>query len=259
MKQGDAVLIWGATGGIGGYATQYVLNGGGTPVGVVSLPARAELLHAMGCEHVIDRKADGYQFWSDEHTQDEGEWRRLGKDVRSLIGEDPEIVLEHPGRPTMGASVFIAAGRHGRHVRGHVRLHDRVRQPAPLDEAEEHRLRHFANYRRRGTPTSHRRRQGPAAPVAGVPARPRSATPRSPCTATRPRASSGCCAWHPSRASASTTRRSGPASARTASPCSSATRLGSSDPRRAGRRRLPAQLSPAIAAATSSGASSGGQ
>ena len=31
MKQGDSVLIWGATGGIGGYAVQYVLNGGGTP------------------------------------------------------------------------------------------------------------------------------------------------------------------------------------------------------------------------------------
>src|SRR4029453_6566699 len=30
MKQGDVVLIWGATGGIGGYAIQYVLNGGGT-------------------------------------------------------------------------------------------------------------------------------------------------------------------------------------------------------------------------------------
>ncbi len=37
MKQGDVVLIWGATGGIGGYAVQYVLNGGGIPVGVVSL------------------------------------------------------------------------------------------------------------------------------------------------------------------------------------------------------------------------------
>ncbi len=109
MKQGDAVLIWGATGGIGGYAVQYVLNGGGTPVGVVSSPERAELLRDMGCEHVIDRKANGYRFWADEHTQDEGEWRRLGKDVRALIGRDPEIVFEHPGRSTMGASVFVAA------------------------------------------------------------------------------------------------------------------------------------------------------
>src|SRR3954470_4691741 len=49
MKQGDAMLIWGATGGIGGYAVQYVLNGGGTPVGVVSSDNKAEMLKAMGC------------------------------------------------------------------------------------------------------------------------------------------------------------------------------------------------------------------
>ena len=108
MKQGDNVFVWGATGGIGGYAVQYVLNGGGTPVGVVSSADKAALLHELGCEHVIDRREAGYKFWSDEHTQDESEWRRLGKDVRALIGEDPDIVFEHPGRSTFGASVFIA-------------------------------------------------------------------------------------------------------------------------------------------------------
>ena len=106
MKQGDTVLVWGATGGIGGYAIQYVLNGGGTPVGVVSSPERAALLHEMGCEAVIDRRAEGYTFWSDEHTQDESEWRRFGKQIRELAGDDPDIVFEHPGRSTMGASIF---------------------------------------------------------------------------------------------------------------------------------------------------------
>jgi crotonyl-CoA reductase len=107
MKQGDSVLIWGATGGIGGYAVQYVLNGGGTPIGVVSSPERAEMLNRMGCEAVIDRRAEGYQFWSDENTQDESEWRRLGKKIRDLNnGEDVDIVFEHPGRSTMGASIF---------------------------------------------------------------------------------------------------------------------------------------------------------
>ena len=66
MTQGQTVLIWGASGGIGAYACQYVLNGGGTPVGVVSSPERAALLHEMGVEHVIDRKAEGYRFWSDD-------------------------------------------------------------------------------------------------------------------------------------------------------------------------------------------------
>ncbi|HUC37622.1 MAG TPA: crotonyl-CoA carboxylase/reductase [Acidimicrobiales bacterium] len=107
MQQGDRVLVWGASGGLGGYAVQHVLNGGGIPVGVVSSPQKAELLHELGVEAVIDRKAAGYRFWADEHSQDESEWRRFGKDLRALIGNDPEIVFEHPGRQTMGASVFV--------------------------------------------------------------------------------------------------------------------------------------------------------
>ncbi|MEL7158385.1 MAG: crotonyl-CoA carboxylase/reductase [Actinomycetota bacterium] len=108
MKQGDIVLIWGATGGLGSYATQLVLNGGGTPVGVVSSADKAQLLKEMGCHAVIDRREEGFRFWSDEHTQDESEWRRFGKRIRDLVGEDPDIVFEHPGRQTMGASVFAA-------------------------------------------------------------------------------------------------------------------------------------------------------
>src|ERR671910_1432422 len=44
MKQGDSVLIWGATGGIGAYGVQLVLNGGGIPVGVASSEKRLNLL-----------------------------------------------------------------------------------------------------------------------------------------------------------------------------------------------------------------------
>jgi len=108
VRQGQRVLVWGATGGIGSYAVQYVRNGGGIPLGVVSSPEKAELLHELGVEAVIDRRAAGYRFWKDEHTQDESEWRRFGKDVRALLGDDPDIVFEHPGRQTMGASVFTA-------------------------------------------------------------------------------------------------------------------------------------------------------
>jgi crotonyl-CoA reductase len=106
VTQGDRVLVWGASGGLGSYAVQYVLNGGGVPVGVVSSESKVALLHDLGVEAVIDRRAAGYKFWADEHTQDESEWRRFGKDIRALVGEDPDIVFEHPGRQTMGASVF---------------------------------------------------------------------------------------------------------------------------------------------------------
>jgi crotonyl-CoA reductase len=107
MKQGDVVLIWGATGGIGAYAVQYVLNGGGIPVGVVSSPDKADILRKMGCEAVIDRKTAGYKFWNDDNTHNESEWRRLGSDIRGLVGEDPDIVFEHPGRSTFGASMYV--------------------------------------------------------------------------------------------------------------------------------------------------------
>ncbi len=108
MKQGDVVLIWGATGGIGAYATQYVLNGGGIPVCVVSSADKADILRKMGVEHIIDRAAAGYQFFDENGVHDEGEWRRLGKDIRGLCGEDPDIVFEHPGRSTFGASMYVA-------------------------------------------------------------------------------------------------------------------------------------------------------
>ncbi len=108
MKQGDVVLIWGATGGIGAYAAQYVLNGGGIPVCVVSSSDKAEILRSMGVEAIIDRRAGDYRFWKDEHTHDESEWRRFGKDIRDLVGEDPDIVFEHPGRSTFAASMYVA-------------------------------------------------------------------------------------------------------------------------------------------------------
>jgi crotonyl-CoA reductase len=109
MKQGDNVLIWGASGGLGGYATQYALNGGATPVCVVSSAEKADVCRRMGAELIINRREADYRFWKDETTQDPKEWRRLGNDIRELTGgEDVDIVFEHPGRETFGASVFAA-------------------------------------------------------------------------------------------------------------------------------------------------------
>jgi crotonyl-CoA reductase len=109
MKQGDNVLIWGATGGLGGYAVQYVLNGGGIPIGVVSSEKRVELAKGLGCERVINRR-DLPPMWDESGTkQDPKAWSALGKKIRELTGgEDVDIVYEHPGRSTFGASVFVA-------------------------------------------------------------------------------------------------------------------------------------------------------
>ncbi|TXS68377.1 crotonyl-CoA carboxylase/reductase [Streptomyces sp. sk2.1] len=108
MKQGDNVLIWGASGGLGSYATQLALAGGANPICVVSSERKAEICRRMGAEAIIDRNAEGYRFWKDERTQDPREWKRFGKRIRELTGgEDVDIVFEHPGRETFGASVYV--------------------------------------------------------------------------------------------------------------------------------------------------------
>ncbi|MCU1538807.1 MAG: crotonyl-CoA reductase [Humibacillus sp.] len=110
MKLGDRVLIWGASGGLGSYATQMALAGGATPVCVVSSPEKAAICRAMGAELIIDRTAEGYRFWNADGTaQDPREWQRLGRRIRELTGgHDVDIVFEHPGRETFGASVYVA-------------------------------------------------------------------------------------------------------------------------------------------------------
>ncbi|MEI2777114.1 MAG: crotonyl-CoA carboxylase/reductase [Tetrasphaera sp.] len=109
MKLGDRVLIWGASGGLGSYATQMAIAGGAEPVCVVSSEDKAEICRKMGAEHIIDRRGEGYQFWNEEGTkQNPKEWQRLGKRIRELTGgHDVDIVFEHPGRETFGASVYV--------------------------------------------------------------------------------------------------------------------------------------------------------
>ncbi len=73
-----------------------------------SPPREGRHLPVHGAEAVIDRNAEGYKFWKDEHTQDPKEWKRFGKRIRELTGgEDIDIVFEHPGRETFGASVYV--------------------------------------------------------------------------------------------------------------------------------------------------------
>ena len=138
MKQGDVVLVWGASGGLGSFAVQHVLNGGGRPVGVVSSAGKAELLRDLGVEAVIDRKAAGYRFWSDEHTQDEGRVAPIRQGHPGAGGRRSRHRLRASGPPDDGSlCVRVQAGRHGRHVRSDFGLHDRVRQPSSLDEAQD--------------------------------------------------------------------------------------------------------------------------
>lgn len=106
MTQGDVVLIWGAAGGLGAYATQFVRNGGGIAVGVVSSEEKARQALALGCHAVIDRSEIGLTG-SEPPADPAATGKRLGRLIRAAVGEDPHIVFEHVGRATFGVSVFV--------------------------------------------------------------------------------------------------------------------------------------------------------
>ncbi|MFD8462802.1 crotonyl-CoA carboxylase/reductase [Streptomyces antimycoticus] len=109
MKQGDVVLIWGAAGGLGGYAIQFVRNGGGIPVAVVGSERKAEAVRALGCEVVINRHELGItDDLADDPEQVIQAGVKLGKLVKERVGREPDIVFEHIGRSTFGISVFVA-------------------------------------------------------------------------------------------------------------------------------------------------------
>lgn len=105
MTQGDIVLIWGAAGGLGAYATQLVRAGGGIAVGVVSDEEKAERARVLGCHAVINRAEIGLTGSAPADPAVAG--RALGRLIRKEAGEDPHIVFEHVGRATFGVSVFV--------------------------------------------------------------------------------------------------------------------------------------------------------
>jgi crotonyl-CoA reductase len=103
LTQGDIVLVWGASGGLGSYAIQYARNGGALAVGVVSSERKAQLIERLGCELVLRR---------DELELDGLDWhamgKRVGSEIRRHFGEDPHIVFDYLGQATFPASVYIA-------------------------------------------------------------------------------------------------------------------------------------------------------
>jgi crotonyl-CoA carboxylase/reductase len=111
IQAGDRVLIWGAAGGLGVFATQLCKLTGADCVGVVSSPAKGELCTALGARAVIDRSEfAGMMRRGDETPEQEAarakESRRFAKHVRELLGAPPDVVFEHVGRATFPTSVL---------------------------------------------------------------------------------------------------------------------------------------------------------
>src|SRR3954464_12819227 len=111
VQSGDRVLVWGAAGGLGVFATQLCRLTGADCVGVVSSDAKGELCRSLGAVATIDRNEfAGMMRRGDETPEEERarekEARRFSKHVRELLGGAPDIVFEHVGRATFPTSVL---------------------------------------------------------------------------------------------------------------------------------------------------------
>ncbi|MCD6726847.1 MAG: crotonyl-CoA carboxylase/reductase [Solirubrobacteraceae bacterium] len=111
LQSGQRVLIWGAAGGLGVFATQLVKAAGAESVGVVSSPEKGELARQLGAKGWIDRSEfAGMMRRGDESAEQERERfkvsRAFAKRVSEILGEPPDIVFEHVGRATFPTSVY---------------------------------------------------------------------------------------------------------------------------------------------------------
>jgi crotonyl-CoA carboxylase/reductase len=112
MQAGDKVLIWGAAGGLGVFATQLCAAAGVQSVGVVSSAEKGQLVEQLGATGWIDRNEfKGMMRRGGESPDEEkarfAESRRFGKAVKEILGDSPNIVFEHVGMATFPTSVFV--------------------------------------------------------------------------------------------------------------------------------------------------------
>src|SRR5687767_14476958 len=89
LQPGDKVLIWGAAGGLGVFATQLCAGAGAQAVGVVSSAEKGELVKQLGAVDFIDRNEfAGMMRTGDETPEQEKERfkvsRAFGKRVKEI-------------------------------------------------------------------------------------------------------------------------------------------------------------------------------
>jgi crotonyl-CoA carboxylase/reductase len=111
LQAGDRVLIWGAAGGLGVFATQLCKLTGARAVGVCSSPQKGGLIEQLGAVGWVDRNEYAGMMRRGGETADEEkarfkESRRFCKAVEELLGGQPDIVFEHVGQATFPTSVL---------------------------------------------------------------------------------------------------------------------------------------------------------
>src|SRR6058998_1627162 len=112
LQAGHNVLIWGAAGGLGVFATQLCAASGANAVGVVSSDEKGELVKQLGAVDYLNRNEfAGMMRKGGESAEQEKERakvaRAFAKRIKEILGDAPDIVFEHVGRATFPTSVFV--------------------------------------------------------------------------------------------------------------------------------------------------------
>jgi crotonyl-CoA carboxylase/reductase len=115
VQEGDVVLVWGGSGGLGSMAIQIVKALGGIPIAVVSNAERGEYCLRLGARGFIDRTKFKHwgrlPDWRDDEAMAQAiqGFRAFGRAVWEVLGErrNPRIIIEHPGQETIPTSMFI--------------------------------------------------------------------------------------------------------------------------------------------------------
>ncbi|MGE0780128.1 crotonyl-CoA carboxylase/reductase [Mycolicibacterium sp.] len=115
VTDGDLVLVWGGSGGLGTQACQLVREAGGRAIAVVSDDERGRYAMKFGAIGYINRRR--FDHWGIPPLVDDAAgqkaWtagvRAFGKAIWDIAGsrEDPAIVFEHPGAATVPTSGFV--------------------------------------------------------------------------------------------------------------------------------------------------------
>jgi crotonyl-CoA carboxylase/reductase len=111
LQPGHRVLVWGAAGGLGVFATQLCKIAGAQSVGVVSSSEKGDLIKQLGAVDFIDRNEfKGMMRRGGESPEEEKarfkESRRFCNAVEERLGGAPDIVFEHVGKATFPTSVL---------------------------------------------------------------------------------------------------------------------------------------------------------
>ncbi len=111
LQPGHKVLIWGAAGGLGVFATQLCALAGAACVGVVSSEEKGALVERLGAKGYINRGEFAGMMRKGGESPDEekarfGVSRDFAKRVKQILGDAPDIVFEHVGKATFPTSVF---------------------------------------------------------------------------------------------------------------------------------------------------------